>query len=253
MKKPDPHLHTREDRLRYWLQEVCRLPRHNSQSRPNLAWSQAINFLIAELQSIPGLAQSSHQDYPEILNNAWLWVSDNIHKFEPAADKTLEVSFKDWINGQLHWRIKDLWIADQKRSKTEISLERPVSSKTSGVLGDFLTDKVDFIHKINYTNLDTFVQAQQQQVNQNAGLAIELYIEADPEGKLRALYPKDQPACHCQMLSQRILLKEPKDKPRAIAQEFNLPEQTLYSHCKRCWKFLQTLAQELGYQPEVNQ
>ncbi len=254
MDTPDPRLETREGRLSYWLEEVLRHPHPpNSQKWPP-ARSRAMSHLIRELQPLLRSSPINHADYPEILNDLWLWVSENIENFSPAEDKTLEESFRNWFNRRFKFRKLDFVIQVEKDHKTTFSIDRPIitksGDKSESTLGDRITTRREFISK-NCENLDEMIRSLQEQKTQNIGLEIELYIEQDPEGKLQALQIQSNPECHCQMLSQRMLLKDPGDRPRHIAKEFNVPEQTLYSHCRKCWKLLQQLAKELGYEQEA--
>lgn len=68
-------------------------------------WRTAMHKLLLEIQQLPGIKKSAHQDYPEALNRTFRWVSDEIAKFEPRPP-SVSKSLVNWINGYLGWRIK---------------------------------------------------------------------------------------------------------------------------------------------------
>ncbi len=80
------------------------------------------------------------------------------------------------------------------------------------------------------------------------------YIEEDPEIRLRNCHPRNNSHLNCQILSQKILLKEPPLNPRQIARELTtaetvISEQTLYDRWRNyCLPLLRTIARELGYE-----
>jgi|GEM_PF-5527791 len=49
----------------------------------NRKWRTAMHKLLLEIQQLPGLKKSVHQDYPEALNRTFQWVSREIANFEP--------------------------------------------------------------------------------------------------------------------------------------------------------------------------
>lgn len=64
------------------------------------------------------------------------------------------------------------------------------------------------------------------------------YVKEDPEKLLRNCHPKKYPDCNCQLLAQKLLLKEPPKRLSQIYREFQnsgvkIPDQTLRSHWKK--------------------
>jgi hypothetical protein len=96
--------------------------------------------------------------------------------------------------------------------------------------------------------LDAHIQVLQQQENREIATQIEAWIECDPDRQLETCYPRGRHQCHCQLLSSRVILKDPPDSFTQIALDLNVPYQTLVSHWKRsCLPILQAQAQKLGY------
>jgi len=250
---------TREEQLRQLIFAVQRHPRNS------LIWRRSMNQLLLEIQQLPGLAKSTHPEYPEALNDTFLRLADEIHEFEPRQP-SLKQSLTAWINGKLRlkYRIRELVSPPNARSRsktrnpkiefqrqaqrTPISLDKPLSENASTTFGDQLVD----LAACTIEELDEQIrQAQQEQQRHRIGLQLHQYIEADPETKLQQCHPQEYPECHCQMLSQRLLLKRPPDKMAAIAREFNINYHTLNWHWKnRGLPLLQAIAQNLGYQPD---
>ena len=197
--------------------------------------------LLLEIQQLPGLKKSVHQDYPEALNRTFQWVSREIANFEPRPP-SISTSLVNWINGYLGWRIKDLYSPDQD---APISLDAP----TAVDAGE--TTRLELLPDFTLSGLDGMIESAQKETTQRIGLQLELYIEQDPEGKLRNSYPGSYPECNCQFLSKRRLLKDPPDKFQDLAKELNVRYTTLNSHWKRkCEPSLQEIARTLGYKQE---
>ncbi|MBD2071880.1 hypothetical protein H6F93_30905 [Leptolyngbya sp. FACHB-671] len=247
-----------EDRLRQLIFAVQQNP------RSSLTWRRAMNQLLLEIQQLPGLAKSNHPDYPEALNDTFLRLADEIHEFEPQQ-ASLQRSLIAWINGKLRlkYRIKDLVTPQRpprtktqnpkiefqrQAQKTPISIDKPLSEDASTTFADQLVAP----GACTILELEEEVrQAQAAQQRNRIGLQLAEYIETDPEEKLRQCHPQAYPACNCQMLSQRLLLKHPPDRMVQLAREFEINYHTLNWHWKnRGLPLLQTIAQNLGYQPD---
>lgn len=197
--------------------------------------------LLREIQQLPGLKKSVHQDYPEALNRTFEWVSREIAKFEPRQS-SVSKSLVNWINGYLGWRIQDLYSPDKD---APISLEAPIAAD----IGE--TTRLELLPDFTLSGLDGMIESAQKETIQRIGRELELYIEEDPEGKLRNSYPRSNPECNCQFLSMRRVLKEPPDKFRDLATELKVNYTTLNSHWKRnCELLLQKKAITLGYKQE---
>ena len=107
-----------DEQLRDLIYEVCRY------ENPSPQRQKALNRLLMVIEQLPGLYKSSHQDYPQALNQTWEWVSRKIGEFEPRSP-SVQQSLVTWINGYLKWRIRDLYA---KENQYSISLEQPISN-----------------------------------------------------------------------------------------------------------------------------
>jgi hypothetical protein len=208
---------------------------------PSKKWRTAMNKLLLQIQQLPGLIKSSHPDYPEALNRTFEWVSREIAKFEPRQS-SVSKSFVNWINGYLGWRIKDLYSPDKD---APISLDDPIAVDAGE------TTRLELLRDFTLRGLDGMIESAQKETTQRIGLQLELYIEQDPEGKLKNSYPRSYPECNCQFLSKRRVLKDPPDKFQDLAEELKVKYTTLNSHWKRkCEPSLQEIARTLGYKQE---
>ncbi|RAM50040.1 MAG: hypothetical protein C6Y22_19855 [Hapalosiphonaceae cyanobacterium JJU2] len=217
---------------------ITQIRQHVPKSRQ---WRLAMNRLLREIQQFPGLLKSSHPDYPAALNLTFEWVSKNISEFEPYSESVAE-SLVRWVNGYLRWRIQDLYSPDKN---APLSLDAPLASDFGEIT---LLDKLP---NSTLSGLDGLIENSQRESKQRIGLELELYIEQDPEEKLKNSYPRSSVECNCQFLSQRLILKEPPDKVAEIARELSLPYTTVNSHWNRnCKPMLQKIAEYLGYKQE---
>lgn len=204
-------------------------------------WRTAMNKLLREIQQLPGLKKSTHPNYPAALNLTLEWVSCEIAKFEPRPP-SVSKSLVNWINGTLRWRIQDLYSPDKD---APISLDAPIA------VGAGETTRLELLPDLTLSGLDGMIENAQKETIQRIGLELELYIEQDPEGKLKNSYPRSYPECNCQFLSKRRVLKDPPDRFHDLAEELNVKYTTLNSHWKRkCEKSLQEIARTLGYKQE---
>ncbi|WP_071192000.1 hypothetical protein [Trichormus sp. NMC-1] len=207
----------------------------------SIKWRLAMNRLLLEIQRLPGLAKPSHPDYLAALNRTFEWVSSNISRFEPYSGSVVE-SLEKWINSYLYRRIQDLSLP---KKNAPLSLDAPIKSDFGEVT---LLDKLP---NFTLSGLDGLIENSQRETTQRIGLELELYIEQDPEGKLKNSYPSTSAQCNCQFLSQRRVLKEPPDKFADIEKELSIPYTTVYSHWKRkCEPILKKIAEDLGYKQE---
>lgn len=224
-----------DQRLTTLITQICQHPRRSKQSR----W--AMNRLILEIQQLPGLKKSPHPDYPAALNCTFYRISKKICKFKPNSNSVVK-SLTNWVNGYLKFRIKDLYSADKK---APLSLDVPITKDNKEIT------RLDNLPDFTLSGLDGLIEKTQKETTQRIGLELELYIEQDPEGKLKNSYPKTCSPCNCQFLSQKRIIKEPPDKFSDLAKELNIPYTTVNSHWKRkCQPLLQQIAESLGYQQE---
>ncbi|MEG4485628.1 hypothetical protein [Microcoleus sp. D2_18a_B4] len=214
--------------------------RHNPAN--SRKWRSAMHKLLWEIQQLPGLKKSAHQNYPAALNLTLEWVSREIAKFEPRQS-SVSKSLVNWINGYLSWRIQDLYSPDKD---APISLDAPIAVDAGE------TTRLELLSDFTLSGLDGMIESVQKETTQRIGLQLELYIEQDPEGKLKNSYPDSKPECNCQFLSKRRVLKDPPDKFKNLEKELNVKYTTLHSHWKRkCEPSLQEIARTLGYKQEL--
>jgi hypothetical protein len=233
-----------DEQLCQLIEEVCQHSVKNPKRR------KAINRLLIEIQKLPGLIKSSHQDYLDVLNELWQWVNENICQKFDLSQPLVQERLRQWLNSRLYWRIRDRYRNNSSTQLPEVSLDATIGGEaTTGAT--YLDQLPETGFNIPYrSGFDDYIARIEREQQQSIGLALERYIEEDPEGKLRNCHPKAYPDCNCQILSQRVLLKNPPDKFATVAKELNINYQTLTSHWKRnCLPLLQDIAKELGYQP----
>jgi hypothetical protein len=222
-------------------------------------WKRAIGRLLIYLQGLPEFRRYIQSNSPayflDALNKTWEWFSRELRTFKPRTD-SLHQDLIRWINGYLYWRIRD---GASQNLSTELSLDRPIGTDESGAISSWL-NRISSSGEIlgkgftppSFAGLDAYIETLQTASIQTVGLALETYIEQDPDRKLQNSHPRQNPECNSQMLAQRILLKHPPDKLTDIARDFNANYQTLNSHWKlKTLPLLRDLALEFGYQSET--
>jgi hypothetical protein len=211
------------------------------------ARAKAMSCLLLTLMHLPGIKRVNHQDYLLALNQTWEWISRHIDEFRSSTD-SLEHDLVKWINGYLYWRIRDIYHSVPTRQQ-QISLDEEIFDNGETYL-DLLSES-GFL-KLDLHTLTAHIQLLQQQENREIATQIEAWIESDPDLRLATCYPRDRSHCHCQILSHRIILKDPPDSLTDIAKDLDIPYQTLVSHWKRsCLPLLQTQAKVFGYEPNT--
>lgn len=227
-----------DEQLRDLIYKVCQY------EDPSLERQKALNRLLMVIEQLPDLYKSSHQDYPQALNQTWEWVSRNIGEFEPRSP-TVQQSLVTWINGYLKWRIRDLYA---KENQYLVSLDQPISNDDGDqtTLLEQLPDPQ--FSPISLSLLDIKIAQIQERSRQRQGQTVKQYIEQDPEWRLTGCHLRQYPESHCQLLAMRLLLREPPQRIADVAREFNISNQTLYWHWKRkCIPLLQDIGRQLGY------
>lgn len=207
---------------------------------------KALNRLLVQLQQLPGIYKSTHQDYPQALNDTWQWVCRSICDFQPRHP-SLQQSLVNWINGYLKWRIVDLYGKD---NQNVTSLDRPIRNSDGDeiTLLDLLPDST--LTNLSLDLLDIKILQLQEGERQRLGQRVKQAIIQDTQGTLSACHPRKYPNCHCQLLAQRLLLQEPPGKIADIARELDINNQTLYSHWKhKCLPLLEDIGRNCGYEP----
>lgn len=228
-----------ESQLRQQLAAVLAAPMQSA------VRAKAMSNLLQTVMRLPGIDRVAHQDYLLALNQTWEWMSRNIDKFRPST-ACLELDLVKWINGYLYWRIYDIY--HSKSPSTEhLSLDEEVFERGETYL-DLLSESGFF--NFNLDTLNEHIQLLQQQEDRQIATQIETWIQLDPQQQLQTCYPRDRQNCHCQVLSYRLLVKDPPDSFTQIAKDLDVPYQTLVAHWKRrCLPLLQQRAQKLGYEP----
>ena len=220
------------------------------------AWRQAMNRFLVFLQNLPEFKRYARPDCPayflDALNKTWEWVSRELRAFKPRTDSVRQDLVR-WVNGYLYWRIKD---GASQNLSIGLSLDQPIGNDESGAISTWL-DRIANSGEIvgkgftppSLSGLDDYIKRLQDENTQKIGLALEIYIEQDPDRKLQKSHLRQNPECNSQMLAQRILLKHPPDKLTDIARDFSANYQTLNSHWKlKTLPLLRDLAIEFGYQ-----
>ncbi|WP_228061137.1 hypothetical protein, partial [Coleofasciculus sp. LEGE 07092] len=234
------HPNSMDEQLKELIAEACKYP-HQSLER-----QKALNRLLIQIQHLPGLAKSSHPDYFHALNRTWEWLSKNIQSFKPRPPSFQE-SLVKWINGYLYWRIQDLYALDKH---TPYSFDGLVAPGESGLTYLEQLSQTGFSPP-NLTGIDEYIEQLQRQEKQRIGLELEQYIEEDPDKRLQNCHPRESSHCNCQLLSQRLSLRDPPERLATVARELGMNYQVLVAHWKRkCLPLLQEIALSLGYEPD---
>jgi hypothetical protein len=226
-----------DEQLSNLIAEVCRY------EDASLERQKALNRLLSIIEQLPGIFTSSHQDYPEAYNRTLEWVCKNIDRFE-ARSSSIQQSFVAWINGYLRWRIRDLYVPDDKYELQRISTVRNYEGETIDAIAN-LPDP-----KFSLNLLDLKIAQLQEDKRQRQGEAVRDYIERDPDRILTNCYLRKNSNCHCHLLAIRLLIEEPSQKIADLSRELNINNQTLYSHWKqKCLPLLQDIGRRFGNQP----
>lgn len=214
------------------LQELLIAVRQCANGSPQ--WRKAMNRLLIEVPQLPGLIRFSDSEYFDALNQTWEWFSKNIHQFDEQRSPSIEEGLTRWINSYLYWRYKDLITRKHEANNQPNTAQYLDNIAIPGGIDSYI-EQIDI--------------EQQRQV----ACLLELYIETDPKGELKSCHPRQYPNCHCQLLSQKLLLKNPPDKLTDIAREININYQTLNYHWKRkslplIQRIVKEIAADRGYQ-----
>jgi hypothetical protein len=222
------------------LATVFQAPPHSE------ARARALSHLIRHLQNSPRIRKVAHQDYLLALNQTWEWLSREIDRFQ-RNDNSVEDDLYAWINGYLNWRIRDLYSPSTTQLAT-VSLDATLSAaaETPETYLDLLSE-AGFI-EVQLSSLDQYIEALQQQANQEIAIQITAWITTDPDNILQNCCLRNHQHCNCQILSKRLLVQDPPDSFKKISQDLDIPYQTLVSHWKRsCLKLLKNTAKNFEY------
>lgn len=232
-----------DERLRQLIATVCERPKGSRE------WHKALNQLLSDIQNLPKLERSNHPEYPEVVNDTLLLVGEKIQEFQPSSSSSISNSLAAWINYKLrhYYRVRELY---QNAPTNSISIDHQTSTEVGS--RDLAKSLSDPYPSTIWELEDEIQQWQQQQTIESIGKNVWQYIEQDPEGKLRNCHPRKCPECNCQLLSQRLLLKNPPDKLADIVREYGVNDQTLRSHWRlKGIPLLQEIATELKYQSNL--
>lgn len=225
-----------EERIGSLIDEACRYEKGSTQRQ------KALNRLLRVIPLLPNIYRSSHQDYPEAYNRTLEWLCKNIDQYQ-GRSSSIEQGFVTWINGYLKWRVRDLYAPEDKYNALKAYLSSPDEESP-----DPLENFPDPNFSLNL--LDLKIAQLQEAEQRRQGKAIRDFIEQDSNGQLSQCHPRQYPQCHCQVLTFRLLLKEPPETIADLARDFGINNQTLYSHWKlKCLPMLQEIARRFGSQP----
>lgn len=154
---------------------------------------------------------------------------------DPSEARYVRECFITWVMMILK---RDCYDAKRLRDR------RPQNVSTSDLVEVENFQYIDI--EADIITLDSLIQQEQLLVVEK----LKRYIEQDPEENLRTCHPRGRPDCNCQVLSQKIILANPPNEIKKIAENLAIPYQTLLSHWSRkCLPILRKIALDLGYQP----
>ncbi|MCC3529561.1 MAG: hypothetical protein JGK21_21630 [Microcoleus sp. PH2017_22_RUC_O_B] len=197
-----------DEQLCQLILTICSQPRDSLQRR------KSMNRLLLKVQRLPNLSKSFHPDALEAVNKTWEWLDNNLHNFHPRSSPIRD-SLVTWINGNLRYRIRDLYAA---KPPNMVSLD--------------VIKRSQFYHPY-LASFDAYIEQLEAEANQSLARNIAQYINRDPEAKLRKCYPKNRPDCNCQIIVQRLFLQPSPEKLSVIARQLNINTQTIHSFWRR--------------------
>jgi hypothetical protein len=211
-----------------------------------IEWQKTMNRLLSILQRQPAFRKYCRDGSPENLlsglNRIWEWLSSptTIQTFKlPATPPGTWKALKSRINGHLYWRVKDELRTFYHEINKEFHLDCPTGHEDDIQIQTWL-DRVSADRKIigsrynppTLKGIEDYIQKEQEKEQQRFVLKLELYIEEDPEERLRNCHLLNKPDCHAQVVVQRLFFKTPKPDTRtAIAKDFGVIPQTFFSFC----------------------
>jgi hypothetical protein len=227
-----------EDTLRQLVQVLQHIQKGSRE------WRKAMNQLLGWIPTLPKLARCTHPSYPDVLNETLELIFEKIQEFRPRLASVTH-SFVAWINYKLRHKYRVLELC---REQPALSLDTEIfegESKTTFV--ELLADP----HPSTIWELEEKIACWQQQENsKRIGKQLWNYIQRDPDGRLRNCVSRGHPHCSCQEIAIRLYLGTPPQKLPKIAEELNIPYQTLiYQWKNKFHPLLQTIAREFGYSP----
>ena len=248
-------------------EQLCQLIREVLKHRDGSdRQKQAMNRLLELIPRLPGIYRPSDRriNYQDIFNQALISLSiygkqiskHNLRQFIQKCQiniNTAEATFVrrslvSWFNGILRNKINERY-RQLKKEREEWSIDALVSNQ------DCETTTFAEITSDPRTSgdIEAIIQREQNQKTRRKGMLLELYIELDPEGKLRDCYHKGRGGkecreCNCQLLFQELHLTPEESKIRIpdIARRFDIHQQTIYTRLlPRCRKILREIELEI--------
>ncbi|MEM9771834.1 MAG: hypothetical protein AAF889_09605 [Cyanobacteria bacterium P01_D01_bin.73] len=231
-----------------------------------------LNRFFLLIPQMPDLYRNGHPAYEEALNEALLSIDKRLTDFQCDWEKdsatNIRWRFIRWLNGQLRYRVKDLYRREARwrRGENILSLDCAIArgngevDQSSPTLGE--TIPAESVEGLTLSGLDHTIDRLQQQNTQRHGLLVELYIEHDPDSALKGCHARKTMQLNCQEVAQKIFLRlwggkvgklaaEKKLSWRSLAEQLEVKEQTVHSHWKRrCLPLLKKISQKIEAQSD---
>jgi len=191
--------------------EIQKLPRGSNKRR------LAVNRVICDIQKSDKLFCQGRFNYPSEVYDDALWdtlpeISKKIDLYDPTKAKVMT-----WVNRILENKFKEAIKKYKKRRERaikELSLDAPVNKDDSTPLSE------------------TIAQPEAKSI-----ICDRLYecIDRDPEGLFEKRHVQGRPEANFRAIALRFFNGESR---RAIADSWEIPEQTIYAFVRRsCQKF----------------
>lgn len=210
-----------DEQLRRLVEEACQHP-HGSLLR-----QRYLTQIIRVINKSRKLWYESSQDYPDALQQTWMYFCQNIceagtgERYDPDR-----ASLTTWLNAYLKRRIQDKTIAREKQQATQRSSVR--------VLGD------------SGNTLDLVESLPTPAAAPPILESVLAWVESDPTGELRQISISKRPELTCQVLIRRRL--PPETSWDELSQEFGVSISTLSSFYRRqCLPRLRKFGESEGY------
>ncbi|MBD2329171.1 sigma-70 family RNA polymerase sigma factor [Alkalinema sp. FACHB-956] len=205
--------------------------------RDSIARKRILNRVAAKIQQSGKLLKkdSNQRYYEDAVMDMWVYFMNNVCEattansaYDPA--KSPDGSVITWLNVYLNFRLKDS--SNRQRKEDSQRIWKKFDPETN--------DSIDPIDNLADPNLYDADESELIQI-------LRQWLTTDPDQKLSQCYPKNQPLASCKTLIQARLLP-PEIDWKDLAQELNLPLQTLHSHFRRhCLKLLQAFCHSQGF------
>jgi DNA-directed RNA polymerase specialized sigma24 family protein len=147
-------------------------------------------------------------------------------------------------------RCIDIWRKNNKTKnpakKTPKSLDEPIKNDPDNLtLGDTLANQ-------NLEGIEKIIEETIKQKRLNIGEKIKVYIETDPEDKLKNCYVRGRQDVNCQILLKLRLLEDYTLQEIADYFQPEVPLQTIKSRFDRhCFPMIQKIAIAFGYEKDI--